>query len=105
MSFVSEFNTAAEKASEDCSVINAVSILYATDTGTARVERIYDFLARQMVVSVQVRGGNDTTHVVPFADIDRETLGFMREKLVQLGGTPPALPAAEKLSFARGPAV
>lgn len=103
--FSSEFNSAAEKAAEDCSLVNSVSILYATDSGTARIERVYDFLARQMVVSVQVRGGNDTTHVVAFSDIDRETLGFMREKLVELGGTPPALPAAEKLNFTRAPKV
>ena len=33
--------------------------------------------------------------VVPFSQLDREVLEFMHAKLVEMGGRPPALPAAD----------
>lgn len=56
------------------------------------VHNYYDFLGR-MVVTVYDgynKGGVSTT---PFAAVDRETLIAMRDKLVELKGAPPELPA------------
>ena len=49
----------------------------------------YDFAARVMYGW----GGSAISYgVVPFSNLDRETLVAMRDKLVDLGGKPPELP-------------
>lgn len=52
---------------------------------------IYDFMARIMIVRTGSSDGGG--HVVPFSQLDRESLVEMREKLVELKGNPPELPA------------
>jgi hypothetical protein len=49
----------------------------------------YDFLNR-MVMTVY---DGSTLTTTPFAQVDRETLIAMRDKLVELDGHPPELPA------------
>jgi len=51
---------------------------------------VYDFMARVMIVRTGSSDGG--SHVTPFSQLDRETLVEMREKLIELGGNPPALP-------------
>ncbi len=51
----------------------------------------YDFNARILVVrSNYTREAGPS--VTPFAQLDRDSLITMRDKLVELGGTPPELP-------------
>ena len=47
----------------------------------------YDFLNRMMITMSSVG-----IKIVLFQDLDREILEAMRDKLIELGGTPPALP-------------
>jgi hypothetical protein len=52
---------------------------------------LYDFMARVMIVRTGSSEGGG--HVTPFSQLDRESLVEMREKLIELGGNPPELPA------------
>lgn len=48
----------------------------------------YDFLAR--VLTVRTGSSDGGAFVVPFSRLDRDSLDTLRERLVQLGGKPPA---------------
>lgn len=50
----------------------------------------YDFAARVLLTRAN---GDGAFSVTPFSQLDRETLVNMREKLVELKGKPPELPA------------
>ncbi len=51
----------------------------------------FDFMTRTMITG---RGMNSATFTLtPFAQLDRDMLITMRDKLVELGGKPPELPA------------
>lgn len=51
---------------------------------------VYNFLTRVLIVST---GSSESgSAVIPFSKLDKETLVAMREKLIELGGTPPPLP-------------
>ena len=54
----------------------------------------YNFVMRALVSSTSNNEGGVT--ITPFSQLDRESLGFMRDKLIELGGTPPALPAEKE---------
>lgn len=53
------------------------------------IRSYYDFLGRTLVTTNWEKGG---VAVTPFSEIDRETLIIMRDKLVELKGSPPELP-------------
>jgi hypothetical protein len=67
--------------------------LYAYVSGSGSTTYLkYDFLARILiVVTGSSEGGRQ---VVPFSQIDRESLEFFRAVLIEKGGKPPALPDA-----------
>lgn len=54
----------------------------------------FNFLLRLLEIRVGTgsSSGGVSIVVVPFKDIDREVLEEMRNKLIELGGTPPHLP-------------
>jgi hypothetical protein len=52
---------------------------------------IYDFVGRVMITRTGGHGDGGI-YVTPFAQLDRETLIEMRDKLIALKGTPPDLP-------------
>lgn len=56
------------------------------------VYHTYNFLTRTMTVYA---GENSGLKTYLFAELDRDVLGAMREKLIELGGKPPSLPPAE----------
>ena len=49
----------------------------------------YNFVTRVLVVT---DGSGKSVSAIPFSQLDRESLDVMREALISLGGTPPALP-------------
>jgi hypothetical protein len=53
----------------------------------------YDFMARMMFT--------EGTAATPFSQLDRETLVEFRKKLIDLGGTPPKLPAETPATASR----
>lgn len=59
--------------------------------GSARIYTSYDFAAR-MVFSTTGESGSSVS-VTPFSEVDRETLENFRDKLIELKGQPPELPA------------
>lgn len=82
MSLSEAFNSDYSAAKENSAVLR---VTYSS------VHHFYDFVSR-MVVTVYDgynKGGVSTT---PFAQVDRETLIAMRDKLVELKGNPPELP-------------
>ncbi len=78
VSLTDSFNamSARMQSSATLGVYNAVNWVY------------YDFAQRLLMTARE--GGFETT---PFAQLDREVLVAARDKLVELGGKPPALPA------------
>ncbi len=51
----------------------------------------FDFMSRLLITG---RGSSSVGfNVTPFSQLDRDMLVTMRDKLVELGGTPPDLPA------------
>lgn len=52
---------------------------------------IYDFIGRVMIARTRGHGDGGLC-VTPFAQLDRETLVEMRDKLIELKGNPPELP-------------
>jgi hypothetical protein len=69
---------------------NVLCVTYSTRGMTSYL--VYDFMARVMIVRTGSSEGGG--HVTPFSQLDRETLVEMREKLIDLKGNPPELPAA-----------
>lgn len=66
------------------------AVLYYKTAGAVDIYHFYDFITRNLYVRFESK---DHSHVIPFRDIDPETLSFMRGKLVELGGNPPPLPS------------
>ncbi len=52
---------------------------------------LYDFVARILITRTKGHGDGGLC-VTPFAQLDRETLIDMRDKLIELKGNPPELP-------------
>lgn len=67
----------------------------AKSTRGGTIYAAYDFLAR--VLTVQTYKDEGGISVVPFSQLDRESLTFMRDKLIELNGKPPALPKEEEM--------
>ncbi len=85
------FKSSAEKLDEDSfAKRNPVSLTYYSGNSRDGYGTAYrfDFLLRVVTVV-------DTKDTIHFREFDRDTLEFMRDKLIELGGTPPPLPAKE----------
>ena len=59
------------------------------ETRAGSMYNSFDFLTRSMYTRTGSSEGGVT--VTPFSQLDREVLVAMRDKLVELGGTPPEL--------------
>lgn len=81
------------------------SIRYQFDTSSTDIYHIYNFITRTLCVRLY---NKENFHVIPFREVDPDVLHFMREKLIDLGGTPPPLPAQDAstptLHLHKGPA-
>ncbi len=98
MTYSEEFSRAAQRCEDNglsLDKMNDACIAYEASYDNVRTIRLYDFLARTVTTVIEVASGNDSSHIEPFADIDGETLAYMRDKLTELGGNPPPLPAAD----------
>ncbi len=62
---------------------------YSSNQST--IYHTYDFMSRTLITGRS--GGSVGFNVTPFSQLDRDALVTMRDKLVELGGTPPELPA------------
>ncbi len=86
-----EFNASAENLNEQVfTKVNDVCLLYYAGK-TDRYSGVHmwiDFLSRKTIIG-------DKQTVIKFSDDDRDTLEFMRNKLIELGGKPPSLPAPQ----------
>lgn len=106
MSYSHEFSQAARKC-EDAGLTfekaNDGCLVYSASHGNVETYKFYDFIARTVTTSVQVHSGDDNSHVEPFSAIDAETLAFMREKLTDLGGSPPPLPDTKRNLISKAP--
>jgi hypothetical protein len=60
-------------------------------TPMSAVCNTYDFVGRVMIAQTGSTGSSP--QIVPFAQLDCESLVFMHAQLTELGGSPPALPA------------
>ena len=91
-----EFTTAQERSGKNIEfhVYNAgTSLCFYQESRGVYQYCTYHFLTRTMNVTSGNHDGGVT--VVPFAQLDREVLEFMRDKLIELGGHPPALPPVD----------
>jgi hypothetical protein len=82
-----EFNASAQGLQENVfTKVNDVCLLYyaGKSHSYSGVHMWIDFLARKTIIG-------DKQTVIKFSDDDRDTLEFMRNKLIQLGGNPPPL--------------
>ncbi len=90
-----------EKAAEDfaSAAAKAGSLEYGKDNdSTLRLKvgyayHFYNFVMRAVISTRHADGG---CIITPFSQLDRESLEFMRGKLIELGGKPPALPAEKQ---------
>ncbi len=67
------------------------AVLYYKTIAGADIYHFYDFITRNLYIRFESK---DHSHIIPFRDVDPETLNYMRDKLIELGGNPPPLPAA-----------
>lgn len=85
------FKTGADKVSKS-TFIKRTPVCLSYSSGrtedSAGIVYRFDFLLRVVTVV-------DTKMPIHFRDMDRDTLEFMRDKLIELGGSPPPLPAKE----------
>lgn len=98
MSHSEDFSRAAQRCEDNGLAFekaNDACIIYKTAYDNISTSKFYDFLARSVTTVIIVRTGNDTSHVEAFSDVDCETLSYMRDKLIDLGGNPPPLPAPD----------
>lgn len=87
MSLTEEFNDDYEAEKENDFVL---SVSYSVKGYTTVLA--YDFMARVMTLRTPDHGDGGAV-VVPFSQLDREVLVKMRDKLLDLEGHPPELPA------------
>lgn len=86
-----DFTQCARKTFKNFTKVDDACLLYKNTNDMRDVLRYYDFMTRTLTV----RCTHDTqSQVIQFRDLDGESLAFMRQKLVELGGTPPALAKA-----------
>lgn len=85
MSLSDRFNNGYEARKENDNVLSIKYGVYGSNTYLA-----FDFMARVMVARTGSSDGG--LNVTPFAELDRDMLIAMRDKLVALKGNPPELP-------------
>ncbi|HYD17895.1 MAG TPA: hypothetical protein VEF76_05410 [Patescibacteria group bacterium] len=83
MSLKAEFNGSYNASKVSAGVLRVTSDDYTYS---------YDFNARILVVRTNYTR-EAGPHVVPFSQLDRDSLIQFRDKLVELGGNPPDLPS------------
>lgn len=94
-----DFTQCARKTHKNFSKVDDACLLYKNTNDMRDVMRYYDFMSRTLTV----RCTHDTqSQVIQFRDLDAESLSFMRQKLIELGGTPPALASATTSPEASG---
>lgn len=87
MSASDEFNANGYRAAKINGYV--LGIQYPSGAGSTTY-LTFDFMARVLIVRTGSSDGGAA--VKSFAELDRESLISMRDKLVQLGGKPPELP-------------
>ncbi len=100
MGLKEDFNTAG--ITEECfRMLNPITLAYTAEGyySSHKAVNIYDFLARHMVLQDSKDGS--INRAIPFSQLDPESLEFMRDKLIELGGKPPALPQKAKTAKAK----
>lgn len=98
MSYQEEFNKLTKGGtygSGEWAKLTPFTLKYTVSAGGVYLYQYYDFLSRVMTTHVQSSG--PALAVVPFTQLDPEVLAAMHRKLVELNGTPPALPAEKGL--------
>jgi hypothetical protein len=88
MSLKDQFNDTRYTVRKETPAV--LSVRY--DAGGYTNALIYDFIGRIMIARTGGHGDGGLC-VTPFSQLDRETLIEMRDKLVELKGAPPELPA------------
>lgn len=92
MSYSQEFSQAAGKSATAFTKVGPAVVRYQYSSAEASMTSFdYDFIMR--MVSVRVKG-KEHTHLMHFREIEPDTLAYMRDRLIALGGTPPPLPVA-----------
>lgn len=91
MSHADDFAAAAGKPQNKFAKIDDAVICYKT-TAALDIFHYYDFISRMVLVRVEQK---EHINIINFSDSDRETLTFMRDKLISMGGNPPPLPAVQ----------
>lgn len=91
MSHTDEFAAAAGKTQSKFTKIDSAVLCYKTTAGLD-MYHYYDFIARTVLIRVEQK---EHINVVTFANADAQTLSFMRDKLIELGGNPPPLPVPQ----------
>lgn len=96
-----DFAAAAAKSASKFKKKDDAVLLYNT-TAQADIYHYYDFITRNLYVRFESK---DHSHIIPFRDIEPDTLAYMRDKLVELGGNPPPLPVsdAKRSLITKGP--
>lgn len=93
MSLSADFNDSGYKTSKINSYVLGVSYSYSEGSGYYNAYA-YDFLAR--IVTARTGGSNDAgISVTPFSQLDPDSLETLRQRLIALGGKPPALTPLE----------
>lgn len=99
MTHADDFNTAAEKYAGDNSDTftkdNEVQLSVTQPGDYYAAVYKFNFLTRMVLCNAGVYEKKSGMEFIPFSQLDREVLEFMRDKLIELGGHPPALPAKE----------
>lgn len=98
MSYSEEFSRAAQRCEDNglsLEKMNDACLVYHASYSNVHTIKVYDFLARTVTTVIEVKSGNDSSHIESFAAVDGETLAYMRDKLTELGGNPPPLPASD----------
>lgn len=91
MAFHESFNSAATDVTFRKDSAAQLSFYQSSHAGT--LYYTYNFLTRTMSCTTGHSHGGVT--IIPFSQLDRETLQAMHKRLGELGGCPPDLPAAE----------
>lgn len=86
MSLSADFNASGYKTSKLNDFVLGVSYNYG---GGSTSYYSFDFLAR--ILTTRTGSSDGGAHVTPFSQLDPDSLETLRERLIELGGRPPAL--------------
>ena len=69
--------------------LSSVRLMQHIRAGYCDVRLVYDFAHRLLLTTTS--GKSDHASVTPFSQLDSDVLSAMRDTLIKLGGSPPAL--------------